>query len=188
MMTNIVTFLRNQNRRTITTTGLVLAVILGVIDFVSGYEISFSIFYLAPIVFVTWFAGKGMGFAAASISALVGLVADIATGHAFSHPLIPFWNALVRFGFFLIVVAGLSRLKLSHEEQTRVTRELRESIDKIKILSGLIPICAWCKKVRNEEGYWQQVEAYISENSEATFTHGICQECKEMELQALLHT
>jgi hypothetical protein len=83
------------------------------------------------------------------------------------------------------VVTLLTRLKLSYEEQIRSARALQESLDKVKILSGLIPICAWCKKVRNDQGYWQQVEAYIAEHSDATFTHGICQECKEKELQAL---
>lgn len=46
-------------------------------------------------------------------------------------------------------------------------------------LRGLLPICAWCKKIRNEEGYWQQVEAYIQEHSEAEFTHCLCPECFE---------
>ena len=185
IITHIMTFFRNQSRKTIITIGFVLVVILGIFDFITGYEISFSIFYLAPITFVTWLSERRLGFAVASISALVWLGADIASGHGFTHPLIPFWNALMRLGFFLTVVTILSRLKFSYEEQMRVSRELQESIDKVKILSGLIPICAWCKKVRNDKGYWQQVEAYITENSEASFTHGMCQECKEKELQAL---
>jgi hypothetical protein len=179
MIALIVTFLRRQNRTAITTAGLVVVVILGVIDFVTGSEISFSIFYLAPITLVTWLAGRRLGLAIASISALVWLGADIAGGHIFKYPLIPFWNALMRFGFFIIVVTILSRLQRSYEEQMRIARALQESIDKVKILSGLIPICAWCKKVRNDKGYWQQVEAYITEHSEASFTHGICQECHE---------
>jgi hypothetical protein len=184
MITHVVTSLRKQSRRAITTTGLVLVAGLGLIDFASGYEVGFSIFYIAPIIFVTWWAGRRWGCAIASISALVWLGADIASGHVFTHPLIPFWNALMRLGFFLIVVALLSQLKRSYEAQMRIARELRESLDQVKILSGLIPICAWCKKVRNDKGYWQQVEAYITEHSEASFTHGMCEECKEKELQA----
>jgi AmiR/NasT family two-component response regulator len=65
--------------------------------------------------------------------------------------------------------------------QTR-TRELEEALAKIKTLRGLIPICASCKKIRNDTGYWQQLEEYITEHSEADFTHGLCPEClKEME-------
>jgi AmiR/NasT family two-component response regulator len=71
--------------------------------------------------------------------------------------------------------------------QTR-TRELEEALAKIKTLRGLIPICASCKKIRNDTGYWQQLEEYITEHSEADFTHGLCPECLkkvEMEVNAI---
>ena len=55
--------------------------------------------------------------------------------------------------------------------------ELEKALRKIKQLSGLLPICASCKKIRDDRGYWKQIEAYISENSEAKFSHGICPEC-----------
>jgi hypothetical protein len=47
----------------------------------------------------------------------------------------------------------------------------------MKILQGLIPICAHCKKIRNDQGFWTQLESYLAENSEADFTHGICPDC-----------
>ena len=63
------------------------------------------------------------------------------------------------------------------KERERLILELKKALDEVKTLSGLIPICAWCKKVRNEEGYWQAVEQYIQQHSGAAFTHSICQEC-----------
>jgi DNA repair exonuclease SbcCD ATPase subunit len=64
------------------------------------------------------------------------------------------------------------------ELQTR-NAELQEALEAIKTLSGVIPICAWCgRKIRDEAGEWQSVEAYIQAHSEATFTHGICPTCK----------
>ena len=48
---------------------------------------------------------------------------------------------------------------------------------RVKLLSGLLPICAGCKKIRDDQGYWEQVEAYIQSHSEATFTHGLCPDC-----------
>jgi len=56
--------------------------------------------------------------------------------------------------------------------------QLQSALDNIKTLSGLIPICAHCKKIRGDEGYWQQVEVFISQHSEADFSHGICPDCK----------
>jgi hypothetical protein len=55
--------------------------------------------------------------------------------------------------------------------------ELQEALDRVKRLSGLLPICASCKKIRDDEGYWQQVDVYIKEHSEADFSHGICPDC-----------
>ncbi len=56
-------------------------------------------------------------------------------------------------------------------------RELQKALASIKILQGLIPICASCKKIRNDKGYWEHLETYIHDHSEADFTHGICPEC-----------
>jgi hypothetical protein len=56
---------------------------------------------------------------------------------------------------------------------------LKAATEGIRKLRGLLPICAWCKKVRDDKGYWQQVEKYVEENSNASFTHGICPECME---------
>ena len=61
---------------------------------------------------------------------------------------------------------------------------MEEALAKIKTLRGLIPICASCKKIRSDKGFWQQLEDYLTEHSEADFTHGICPECLEqMEVQ-----
>ena len=56
---------------------------------------------------------------------------------------------------------------------------LEEALQNIKTLTGLLPICANCKKIRDDEGYWQQIEEYVRVHSEADFTHGICNECVE---------
>lgn len=59
-------------------------------------------------------------------------------------------------------------------------RELEEALDNIKVLSGLIPICANCKKIRDDSGFWNHLEAYIEEHSDASFSHGICPECAQV--------
>ena len=64
-------------------------------------------------------------------------------------------------------------------ELERINQELKQSLETIKTLSGLIPICSNCKKIRNDEGYWQQLEVYIKEHSDVEFTHGLCPECEQ---------
>jgi PAS domain S-box-containing protein len=71
----------------------------------------------------------------------------------------------------------ISDRKLVEKERENLIVELQEAIDNIKVLGGLIPICAKCKKIRDDEGYWNHVEVYIAEHSEAEFTHGICPKC-----------
>jgi len=65
----------------------------------------------------------------------------------------------------------------SDKEKKELSEKLRQALAKVKLLSGLLPICASCKKIRNDEGYWEQLEFYIREHSEAEFTHGICPDC-----------
>jgi len=74
------------------------------------------------------------------------------------------------------VEIGLYKARLEAEREQLIT-ELQEALAKVKTLSGLLPICAWCKNIRNDEGYWQAVEQYIGEHSTAEFTHGICPAC-----------
>lgn len=74
---------------------------------------------------------------------------------------------------FQVRVRGL-RLR---EDELR--RRVAEEIARVRVLSGLLPICAWCKKVRDDAGYWKQLEAYIRDHSEAQFTHGICPDCEK---------
>ena len=70
-------------------------------------------------------------------------------------------------------------IRTSTEERERFIRELQETLAKVNTLSGLLPICAWCKKLRDDEGYWKSVEEYISAHTGAEFTHGMCPECYE---------
>jgi hypothetical protein len=66
----------------------------------------------------------------------------------------------------------------AEKEREELIADLEEALASIKTLRGLIPICVSCKKIRDDEGYWNQVEVYIAQHSEAEFTHGICPDCK----------
>lgn len=91
--------------------------------------------------------------------------------------------ALIRVVLFITiagVVTFLSiRRKQAEEERERLIIELKEALSKVKLLSGLLPICASCKKIRNDNGCWEQMEMYVRDHSEAEFSHGICPECAE---------
>ncbi len=63
------------------------------------------------------------------------------------------------------------------KEIEKIVSELQNALHTIKVLHGILPICASCKKIRDDQGFWTQIELYIREHSEAEFTHGICPEC-----------
>jgi len=83
------------------------------------------------------------------------------------------------------VQVGLRVVGLQQALADRV-KELEVALARVKQLHGLLPICSYCKKVRNDQNYWQQVEAYVSEHSEAQFSHGVCPECYEKHLKPQL--
>jgi PAS domain S-box-containing protein len=76
-----------------------------------------------------------------------------------------------------IISKDVNELKKAEFERDKIIFELQEALTQIKTLKGLIPICAWCKKIRDDSGYWKQLESYLQEHSEADFTHGMCEEC-----------
>lgn len=86
--------------------------------------------------------------------------------------------------------AGERILRLQAELASRV-KELELALTNVKLLQGLLPICCYCKKIRDDKNYWQQVDTYVGDHSEAQFTHGICPDCRDKivkpELERLKH-
>jgi len=126
-------------------------------------------------------------------------VGDIRGGLSVSVPLAPLWATnrrhrraivLTHLLLWLLGLGGLGlgaghlslRLQAGRKaarERERLIAELQEALAKVKTLRGLVPICANCKKIRDDQGFWQQVEVYVRDHSEAQFTHGICPDCMQ---------
>lgn len=75
------------------------------------------------------------------------------------------------------LIDHITALKQAEEERERLIRQLQDALAKIKTLCGLLPICSLCKKIRDDKGYWNQIESYLRQHSSADFSHGICPEC-----------
>ena len=81
--------------------------------------------------------------------------------------------------YYTGIIRDISERKQIEEERNQLIKSLQNSLAKIKTLSGMLPICASCKKIRDDKGYWNQIETYLREHSEAEFSHGICPECAQ---------
>jgi len=77
----------------------------------------------------------------------------------------------------LILIRDITRKKTAEAEKERLYSELKASLEQTQKLQGLLPICSHCKNIRDDEGYWHRVEAYVTRHSDATFSHGICPDC-----------
>jgi ligand-binding sensor domain-containing protein len=84
----------------------------------------------------------------------------------------------------VLVIASvpLLRVRQLRRRARDLDKRVQEAIGELKVLSGLLPICAWCKKIRDDRGYWSRIEAYLSARTDAKFTHGICPDCKNKML------
>jgi len=133
----VIRFLERLERRSqpfLVLCGLAVLVVIGLIDFLTGFEMLFSVFYLLEVGLAAWFLGRGFGLVMSVLSVLVWIGGDLAAGARYSNPLVPAWNALILMVFYFIVVWLLTSLRALHRNlETRVrqrtvalTREMAE--------------------------------------------------------------
>ena len=133
-MTKFFQSLERRPRPLLMLIGLAILALVGVADYLSGFELSFSVFYLLGIAFATWFVGRSFGFVVSVLSVIVSQSGDFAAGYRPSSLFVPVWNVLILAGFNFIVVWLLANLRVSHKQleqkvQQRtlsLTREIAE--------------------------------------------------------------
>ncbi len=115
-------FLNRQSQDMLLVIALAFMLFLGVIDNITGYEISFALFYLIPVSLAAWFAGREAGILVSIVSAATWYLANSLAGESFSNPLIPIWNSASRLGFFFIVTMLLSQLRRAIDHERTLSR------------------------------------------------------------------
>ena len=107
------------------------------VDYATGAELSFSLFYLIPISLIAWFVGRQAGIAASCAGAALWLVADVLSDQGYTHAAIPYWNALVRLGFFLVVTHILCALRAARRRQDEllylIVHDLRSPLSNVRV-------------------------------------------------------
>jgi PAS domain-containing protein len=84
-----------------------------------------------------------------------------------------------------LLQVDITKRKQAEEALEEERRRLQQALDEVKTLRGIVPICSYCKKIRDDTGYWNQVEKYVSDHSDAKFSHGICPACFEKEMKEI---
>jgi len=146
---------------------LVGVALIGFVDYLTGYEVSLSVFYTAPVIVAVWCCGLWPSVLIAMLSVVTWRIADAAAGHVYTVPIIPLWNSFVRFTFLLLTAYGASAAKF----------QIQQGKARLKALEGRLPICTCCKRICDAEGYWAEIEVYLSEHSSAEPKSKLCPDC-----------
>jgi hypothetical protein len=161
---------------------LVSIVALGgvaVLDALTPVELGFSAFYVVPVLIAAWGLGTSRGLAFALLAACTWYCVDLTSGRTLPHEFYRAWdtfNHLVSYSLAAIFTGSLKAAWL-REQGLREDRD--RALQNVRELEGLLPVCAWCKKVRDDQGYWQELEAYLRPRTRASFSHGICPSCAD---------
>jgi hypothetical protein len=172
-------YLSGKSKLFLVTFGLGLDLFIGAVDYLTGYRVRVDVFYLLPVAFIAWFFGKRAGFVMSLVAVLTSTAADTLGGKIYHSYFIASWNTSMHFVFFALATSLVSRLRIYMRDRTNLIFELQSALSDVKELSGILPICASCKKIRDDEGYWQHVEEYLTRHTNAEFTHGLCRECSK---------
>jgi hypothetical protein len=156
--------------------GTGISILLLIADRYSGPFIQFPITYLIPVTFVCWFNGSRWGFLFAIVMPLVRLYFNLAL---WSVP----WNIAESITNCVIRIVVLSLFAFLIDRIATHTRHLTRQVD---LLEGLLPICSFCKRIRDKDNEWHKIENYITERTDATFTHGVCPDCLQEHYGQLL--
>ena len=152
-----------------------LAVVVLAADFASGPFVQFPLLFLIPIAFASWFSGWAWG---------VGLAVFLSLMRSLFVPLwdAP-WTAANTIVNTAIRIATFCLFALLIDRASRQTKALRREV---RTLRSLLPICGFCKRIRTDGHNWVQIETYVSDRSEARFSHGVCPECASEHYADLL--
>jgi hypothetical protein len=164
------------------TCALIILLTVAVLDYLTGYEFGFFAFYFLPIAFAAWRLGLFSALVTAIFSAMVWFWMDALSGHVYRNSIVAVWNTIIRLISFITIGWGLAWIHDLLLKERSTNAKLRRALAEIKILEGILPICASCKKIRNPNNEWQQMEMYITAHSKAQFSHGLCPECAKRYL------
>ncbi|HOP62019.1 MAG TPA: hypothetical protein PK358_06055 [Spirochaetota bacterium] len=146
---------------------IVLAIMFLYFDYITGVEIQFPVLFILPVLLITWYNNLYWGIALSVFLPLSSVYYICAWK---THP--PAFiaiNVIIRMAIILFIAYLLSLVKKQQQELS----------ERINNLEKFLPICSFCKKIRDEENNWHSIESYITGKTKTEFSHGVCPECAE---------
>ena len=144
-----------------------MLLLCGYVDFATGYEVSVFLIYIIPIAAAGWWLGAMGGVFVVLLATGVWVVADVACGHSYSHPLFLYVNAGNRMVSFLLAVTAIRYVKA---RQSRMA-------ERLQAFSGDVPVCTQCHRIGAHDGFWRPIEGHLVEFGHATLNPKVCPDC-----------
>ena len=144
-----------------------IVVLVGVVDRWTGNEVNLSVLYALPVILAVWSADRWIGVLTAIAATVAYLMEDYFGGQHRSAPWIVAWNACVWFSFLMLIVTGAYYTR----------KQTRESEAGTAALERTLPICACCRKIRDDDGAWLDAETYVVEHFSTKLESKLCPEC-----------
>lgn len=159
---------------------LTFVALIAVVDVAGGYEMDIFVFYFLPVAVAAWNGSGFLAYTVAVLCAFAWLAMDGLSGHVYLQPANMWWNAGVRLLSFLLIAHDVARIRAYLDRERHAAKQ---AMRELHALCGLLPICASCKKIRDDHGYWRQLEHFIENHSDARFTHGLCKACADKTIR-----
>jgi hypothetical protein len=166
--------------------GVALLVAVNLVDYITGYESLFFIFYFVPVAAYGWFLNRSSAQVMAFGCAVAWWLVDRLGGHHYAHEWYRLWNALTCYAAFALVGWGVSEIRRRLDEQRRLNQELAEALEALnrstqeihKLQSQFQTVCAWTKRIRVEDR-WVSFEEFLESQLGIHVTHGLSEQAAE---------
>ncbi|MBJ6725290.1 hypothetical protein [Geomesophilobacter sediminis] len=152
---------------------------LGYLDFLIGFRLSLYPLYLIPLALVAWNESLPLSLATAAVASTVIGAKYFLFKPAYVAQTYRYWDGAIKIILLLLIGFGVFRIRQLLRQKEAVNAELKKALSEIQELREMVPICAWCHSVRNDQGFYERIEVYLQQVTGASLTHGICPSCKE---------
>ena len=161
------------------TWGVALAIMAMVayFDLTTGWQWKLTSFYLGPIIWIAWNRKMREGISMALLATVLWYLVDLRIGNPVHSGFIKGWNFVNRLVGYTIAAWAVGAFRDSYRAQSATIGRLNAALDEVQELKGLLPVCAWCRKIRADDGRWQVMEEFLGTHTKASASHGICPDC-----------
>jgi hypothetical protein len=167
-----------RKKHLINLASLITLLFIGWIDYVTGYEFGFFIFYFIPVSLAAWFVNRRSALFMACASAVCWYLSDLYTFHPYSNAFFIYWEVFMRLVSFLTTALTLSKIKAMVENERCLIAELSGALDHVRDLQGLLPVCPGCGELNAEDSLLEKIKNYLASRSNDELSPHLCPTCR----------